>query len=130
MPTRKSRLEERPSRKTAKQLHVPVLPDEVVAIKEAAAAVGLTVAAYLRNLALGHKVTGILDHQRVLELARVNGDLGRLGGLLKLWLTDDEKIAQFESPQQLRGRIVTLLSRIGATQAELQAIMARVVRTC
>jgi hypothetical protein len=26
---------------------------------------------------------------------RVNGDLGRLGGLLKLWLTDDVRTLQF-----------------------------------
>jgi hypothetical protein len=80
------------------QLRVPVLPDEASAIKQMAASTGLTVAAYLRNVGLGYQVRGILDNKRVEELARINGDLGRLGGLLKLWLTDDPRTAQFGEP--------------------------------
>jgi hypothetical protein len=30
----------------------------------------------------------MLDHAAVSDLAKVNGDKGRLGGLLKLWLVD------------------------------------------
>jgi hypothetical protein len=40
---------------------------------------------------MGDEIHGVLDHQRVDELARINGGLGRPGGLLKLWLTNDEK---------------------------------------
>jgi hypothetical protein len=36
-----------------------------------------------------------MDYEYVRELVRVNGDLGRLGGLLKLWLTDDPRTARF-----------------------------------
>jgi len=32
----------------------------------------------------------IMDCELIREMARVNGDLGRSGGLLKLWLTYDE----------------------------------------
>jgi len=80
-----------------RQLHDPVLPDEEAAIKKMAASTGLSVAAYLRNISLGYQVRSILDNKRVEELARINGDLGRLGGLLKLWLTNDPRVAQYSS---------------------------------
>jgi hypothetical protein len=44
---------------------------------------------YLMRVGLGYPVKSVLDNKRVEELCRINGDLGRLGGLLKLWLTDD-----------------------------------------
>ena len=87
--TRNSDDPRKPTRKAGRHLRVPVLPDEEAEIKRLAASVGLPVAAYLRNVGLGYQVPGILDNKRVEELARINGDLGRLGGLLKLWLTDD-----------------------------------------
>src|SRR5690348_12601891 len=77
----------------------PVLPEEAQAIKDQARAVGLPVAAYLRNVGLGIEVKSILDYQRIGELARINGDLGRLGGLLKLWLTNDERLRRINASE-------------------------------
>ena len=110
-----------PTRKQ-RQLRVPVLPSEEQAIKTLAASAGLTVAAYLRNVSMGYKVRGILDNKRVEELARINGDLGRLGGLLKLWLTDDPRTAQFGA-----STIRALLSKIEGTQQKMHAVMRAVV---
>ena len=106
----------------ARQLHVPVLPEEADAIKKLAAATGLPVAAYLRKVGLGYQVHSILDNKRVEELARINGDLGRLGGLLKLWLTDDPRTAQCG-----KNIIRALLSKIEATQDEMHEVMRAVV---
>jgi hypothetical protein len=105
------------TRKYGRHLRVPVLPDEEAAIKRNAAATGLSIAAYLRNVGVGYEVRGILE-----DLARVNGDLGRLGGLLKLWLTNDERTAGF-TPATVRA----LLAKIEATQDELRAVMKRIV---
>ena len=105
-----------------RQLHVPVLPDEAEAIKKMAASTGLSVAAYLRNVGLGYQVRSILDNKMVEELARINGDLGRLGGLLKLWLTDDPRVTQYG--EQL---IRALLSKIENTQDQMHEIMRTVV---
>jgi hypothetical protein len=110
----------RPTR--SRQLHVPVLPDEEAAIKEMAASTGLPVAAYLRNVGLGYQVRSILDNKRVEELARINGDLGRLGGLLKLWLTDDRRTAQYGE------RLIrALLTKIEDTMDQMLGIMRTVV---
>lgn len=114
--------EKRPTRK-ARQLRVPVLPEEEAAIKRLAATTGLSVAAYLRNVGLGYRVHSILDNRRVEDLARISGDLGRLGGLLKLWLSDDPRTAQYG-----KTLIHAILSRIDNTMGEMHEIMKSVVR--
>lgn len=113
--------DKQPTRKH-RQLRVPVLPVEEEAIKKMAASAGLPVAAYLRNVGLGYQVRGILDNKRVEELARINGDLGRLGGLLKLWLTDDPRTHQFGE-----STIRALLSKIEDTQDKMHEVMRAVV---
>jgi hypothetical protein len=115
----------KPHHVTRKQCHlrVPVLPEEAQAIKAQARAVGLPVAAYLRNVGLGIEVKSVLDYQRIGELARINGDLGRLGGLLKLWLTNGERLDRIKA-SELRA----VLNKIEANQEAMRAIMQTVVR--
>jgi len=106
------------TRKHGKHLRVPVLPDEETLIKENAARASLTVAEYLRRLSLGHVIKGTIDSENVLKLVKVNADQGRLGGLLKLWLTDDPKLALANiawTPAVVRA----LLKRIEANQDEM-----------
>jgi hypothetical protein len=105
-----------------KHLRVPVLPDEESEIKRLAAAANKTVAEYLRNVGLGYEVHGILDNRRVEDMLRINGDLGRLGGLLKLWLTNDERTKVFGE-----STIRVLLSKIEGTQDEMHAVIREVV---
>lgn len=49
---------------------------------------GLSMSAYLLAAGLNYKTRSVLDLKAVAELARVNGDLGRVAGLLKLWLAE------------------------------------------
>ena len=74
-----------------KKLRVPVLPIEEAEIKTKATDAGLPVAEYLRNLGLGYQVPSIVDSRQADSLLKINGDLGRLGGLIKLWLTNDKR---------------------------------------
>ena len=111
----------KPTRKH-RHLRVPVLPDEEATIKQLAATTGLSVAAYLRNVGLGYPVRSILDHRRVEELVRINGDLGRLGGLLKLWLTNGARTAQFGE-----STIRAVLAKIEDTQVKMHEVMRAVV---
>ncbi len=64
-----------------------VSPEERLAIEGKAQAAGLTVSSYLRNAALSRPISSTADQQAFLGLLKVNADLGRLGGLLKLWLS-------------------------------------------
>ena len=100
-------------------LQVTVNADERERIKAHAAAASLSVSAYLRAAGLGQTIRSTLDHAAVLELARVNADQGRLGGLLKLWL--------LERPEQgaVARDVRTLLDRIGELQGWLVDLASR-----
>lgn len=98
--------EKQTGRKRRQHLRVPVFPEEKEEIERQARQAGLSVARYLREVGQGYEIKGITDYERVRELARINGDLGRLGGLLKLWLTDDVRTANFGE-----ATILTLLGR-------------------
>lgn len=113
--------------KRAKDLRVPVLPEEAAAIQRNAQAVGLTVAAYLRALGTGYEPRPVIDRDRVVDLLKVNADLGRLGGLLKLWLTNDEKLQAFDRGQ-MRAAIHSALRRIDENQGAVRDAVRRVLR--
>ena len=101
-------------------LKVFVTDDERERITERAAAAGLSVSAYLRTAGLNHPIQSVLDHAAVMDLAKVNGDQGRLGGLLKLWLVDrpGRGVPEIE--------VRRLLDRIGELQGKLAEVVGRV----
>lgn len=71
-----------------KRLLVTLNDEEHAQIKATAAMVGMSMSRFLRVVSLGHQPKSILDHEQVREVIRTRGDLGRVGGLLKLWLTE------------------------------------------
>lgn len=115
--------ENRITRKGSPPIKVYCLPEERELIEANAKMAGISVARYLRDVGQGYQVKGVMDYHYVRELARVNGDLGRLGGLLKLWLTDDPRTARFGD-----ATILALLARIEATQGEMSRLMKSVVQ--
>ena len=117
----------RPTHRRERDLRVPVRPEEAQIIEAQARAVGMTIAAYLRAVGTGYQPRAIVDRDQVNEMLRVNGDLGRLGGLLKLWLSDDAKLAAFDRGQ-IRQVILSALRRIEENQAELRAVVRRALR--
>ncbi len=86
---------QKPTRKGSPPAKVYYLPSERLELQTLADAAGLTVSTYLLRVGLGYRIEGILDHAFVEKPVRVNSNLGRLGGLLKLWLTDDPRTAKF-----------------------------------
>lgn len=111
------------TRKDSSPIKVYCLPEERELIRENADKAGLSMSAYLLAVGQGYEVKGITDYERVRELARISGDLGRLGGLLKWWLTDDPRTASFG-----RDTILRLLARIELTQDEMSVVMKQIVR--
>ena len=75
------------SRDRNRPLKVFVSERERADIETRAAATGLSVSSYLRNLGLGFQPHSTLDQEAILALLKVNADQGRLGGLFKLWLS-------------------------------------------
>ena len=111
------------TRKNSAPIKVYCLPEERALIEANAAAAGLSKSAFLLNVGQGYRVQGVTDYEHVREMARINGDLGRLGGLLKLWLSNDARAALFGADT-----IWAVLTRIDARQEELGRVMKTVIR--
>ncbi len=101
-------------------LRVVVSDEERARIEQRAAAAGLSVSAFLRAAGLHQPIRSVLDHEAVIVLAKVNADQGRLGGVLKLWLSGEA------GPGVSGADIRDLLDRIGAAQAKLAEIAGRI----
>ena len=114
-------------RKRLRRIGLTLHPAEADAIQEQARSVGMSVACYLRAVGAGYQPRAVIDRDQVAAMLRVNGDLGRLGGLLKLWLTDDAKLAEFEGGQ-IRQVILGALRRIEENQTELRSVVRRALR--
>ena len=63
-------------------------PEEYRQVNESAAKAGLSVSTFIKRVCLGHKISSAVDHQAVLALTKANADLGRLGGLFKMFLSE------------------------------------------
>jgi len=111
------------TRKSASPIKVYCLPEEKRQIHAQAKRAGLSDTAYLRKVGLGYEIKGVVDYEQVRELARMNGDLGRLGGLLKFWLSNDERTKEFGADT-----IRAILKRIERTQGEMSGVMSQVVK--
>jgi hypothetical protein len=103
------------TRKETPQFRVLVTPAERAAIRANADACGLPVSKFLRALGLGYAPAAKLDAAAVKDLLRVSGDLGRLGGLLKMYLTDRDK---FNTTQVIS--VARLLEQIEATHRRVR----------
>jgi hypothetical protein len=70
---------------------------------------------------LNTSIRSVVDLTAVADLAKVNGDLGRVAGLLKLWLA--EKIGQGAESVDVEKMMVSFR----VLQAEVRGLMSRIV---
>jgi hypothetical protein len=126
-PRGKGMGDERKKRISPHVLRVVVSAEERAAIDGAADRLGMSTSAYLRSLGLGYQPIGHLDKEAAEHLVRVNADLSRLGNLLKLWLSDDAKLAVFK-PGQAVEYIGRLLPAIHANQVQMYEILQGLIR--
>ncbi|KTC08406.1 plasmid mobilization protein [Pseudomonas sp. UBA4034] len=76
------------ARRRGKPIEVWVTEEEKTVISEKAKEAGMSRSGYLRALGLNTPIRSVVDLKAVADLAKVNGDLGRVAGLLKLWLAE------------------------------------------
>lgn len=69
-------------------IKVFVTADERAELVERAAQAGMSQSAFLRAVGLNEPIRSVADLQAVADLSKMNGNLGRVAGLLKLWLAD------------------------------------------
>lgn len=103
-------------------IKVFVTEDERAELVERAAQAGMSQSAFLRAVGLNEPIRSVADLQAVADLGKVNGDLGRVAGLLKLWLA--EKRGQGARPVDVEA----MMNDFRKLQGEVLAIMARVVK--
>ncbi|BAQ82811.1 plasmid mobilization protein [Pseudomonas sp. St29] len=113
--------EKAPARRRGKPIEVWVTDEEKAVITERAEEVGMSRSGYLRALGLNTPIRSVVDLTAVADLAKVNGDLGRVAGLLKLWLA--EKHGQGAEPVDVENLMVSFRD----LQAQVRDLMSRVV---
>ena len=106
-------------RNRGKHIMIRVSESEKSAIENNAKGHSLSMADFLRKLGQGVEPKSTLDANHILELAKLNGDLGRLGGLLKIWLLDDSKSLNQEDVRKLLSEIQKLKDLIQKKVSEL-----------
>lgn len=116
------------TRKGSTPIKVWCLPAEREVIRANAERSGMSVSRYLRSVGMGSEVKSVVDYERVSELTKMAGDLGRLGGLLKLWLTRPESLAKF-GEARTRDAIEGALDEIYGSQKAIQDLVRQVLRT-
>ena len=84
-----------------------------------AAGHSMSASRYLRALGLALPIQSTVDQRAVLELVKINADLGRLGGLIKMWLTSNESF-QSASGQAMQRKLDNTLNEIASLQKKMK----------
>jgi hypothetical protein len=104
-------------------------PEEKERIKQKAAMCGTKTGPFIRDLALEYPLTSRVDQYAVDQLLQAKADLGRLGGLFKLWLTKNE---DFKESAKLGNRsyqdVEDLVRDLEANEKELVEIAKRLMK--
>lgn len=74
-----------------KLLTIRVTEEELEKLHRQAKNTGMKLSMYLRSIGLNYPINSIVDQVSLNELMKTRGDLGRMGGLLKMWLTNNDK---------------------------------------
>ena len=80
---------QRKSQKRTKHIDSRLTEEEYNLISEKAKNTGLSNSKYIRNLAMNYPMKSVVDQRALSELVKCKADLGRLGGLFKLWLESE-----------------------------------------
>ena len=107
------------TRRESTPIKVWVTTAEKAAIAEKAAAHSMSISRYLRALGLALPIQCTVDQRAMLDLLKINADLGRLGGLIKMLLTSNES-SQSASAQVAQIKLDRTLNEISALQKKMK----------
>lgn len=93
--------------------------DEHETIKQLAKETGLSISDYTRRIITGHRIESRIDQTAFLSALKLNADLGRLGGLFKLYISEG---FQKVSPEEVR----RVLREIEDRQRQLMPIIKKI----
>ena len=124
---RKKGTEQPDARRKLLPLKVYCTKGERALIEGQAETAGMSVSEYLRNVGKGTPVKSRVDVQAIKALAKVNADLGRAGGLLKMLLKNEERLIGY-SGEQLRQMTNNTVGEINRLQSSLALISKIILR--
>ena len=113
--------EQKPTpRRKLPPIKVWVSEDERAEIEDKARQTNMSLSAYLSAVGRNRPIRSALDLKAVAELGKVNGDLGRVAGLLKMWLAEkrghgapaadvDALMREF---RELQGKVLAVMSNV------------------
>jgi hypothetical protein len=104
-----------PSKK--QRITVYLGPEEYEKIQESAKKAGISLSTFCKRVCLGSPVPSMEHIEARMELRRLKGDLGRLGGLVKQALAEGAD----------RALVHRLLRDLDARQKEVQAALGRIL---
>lgn len=107
-----------PTKKNA--LKVYLAPDEFEQIIASSERAGLSMSTFAKRVCLGAPVPSLESEKFRNELRKAIADLGRLGGLFKLWLSTPDAPAPELQPEVRR-----ILREIEARQREIRTVVAK-----
>ncbi|CAI8954095.1 Protein TraJ [Pseudomonas sp. IT-P12] len=109
------------ARRRGKPIEVWVNDEEKTRITARAEQCGMSRSGYLRAVGLNYPIRSVVDLTAVADLVKVNGDLGRVAGLLKLWLS--EKRGRGERVLE----VDAMMLEFRGLQGEVRSIMSKIV---
>lgn len=124
---RKKGTEQPDARRKLLPLKVYCTKEERALIEGQAETAGMSVSEYLRNVGRGTPVKSRVDGQAIKALAKVNADLGRAGGLLKMLLKNEERFVGY-SGEQLRQIAKSTLNEMNKLQSSLALISKGILK--
>lgn len=111
----------RGTRPRGQRIEVWVNNDEKAELADRAAQSGLSLSAYMKAAGLNAPIRARADLSAVADLVRVNGDLGRVAGLLKLWLA--EKRGQGARPVDVEQMMIEFRELQAGIREKMSAIV-------
>ncbi len=102
-------------------------PCDKARIAKNARVCGMSMSAYVRNLALGEAPITKIELAEMNKVMKIHADLGRLGGLLKMTLTNDERLNDMGREMGIATIDGTLVD-IRAAQAKLLDLVDLVLK--
>lgn len=98
-----------------------VTPEEHAEIQAHAERAGLSCSNFIKRVCLGLPTPSLEKQQYRIELLKINADLGRLGGLFKLCLSERGTPLQSLHPQ-----VRHVLREIEARQQEMKTLISKI----
>lgn len=78
-------------RPRSRRVSVWMTDEEYALIKAKAEDAGLSLSGYFKAAGFRRKLVPLSDTKAISDILKVSGDIGRFGGLIKLWLSDKKQ---------------------------------------